>query len=143
MTEYNFTFQEEHLQPLLNALDFYSRLNMGQFTLPFENCFLQNKNLTREQRDNYFKNQEIIEQKLLEIRNFIFPELNQEGNNSSHGIGNKMINPEAAECFDMLQVIRHTRYSNHHSIDGTVDSKEPLRFGKIGLIHETNANLEL
>ena len=98
------TFQENQAQVLMSALEFYSRVRMGQFHV-----------ISDEFRFEHEFNQDNARFYLDRLREMIFPELES---NEYYGIYNDIVGP-GQEAWDIYQVIRHARAWKHYrKVDG-------------------------
>lgn len=122
------TSQDEILK-IVKALDFYSRIWMGQY-LEIDNEITWLK----KEAPN-----EILETKitslLLKIRSKLLPLSNRDIGQTfyaSYGIFSKKIDERAGTAYDMQQAIRHALALCLHPEGGwTVDFREPLRAGRV------------
>ena len=103
------TTDDESIYIILEALDLYTRLNIGQF-----DSLLNLRSITKN-------NESDITQPLTQIRNQLF-DLNV-GLNGSHGIHSNKVDDSARLAFDIRQVIRHELWKNNPNRNSmTVDS---------------------
>ena len=110
------TFNEKQAQVLMDALDFYSRVRMGQFHV-----------ISDEFRFEHEFNQNNARFYLDRLREMIFPELES---SEYYGIYNDIVGP-GQEAWDIHQVIRHARAWKRHPEGGwTVDFSTPMEASK-------------
>jgi hypothetical protein len=114
--KFTLTFNEKQAQVLMSALEFYSRVHMGQFHV-----------ISDEFRFEHEFNQDNAHFYLDRLREMIFPELES---NEYYGIYNDIVGP-GQEAWDIYQVIRHARAWKRHPEGGwTVDFSTPIEAGK-------------
>ena len=102
---------------IMNALELYSRVGMGQFDKIKDHPTIHN-HIWNNHRDEYH---DFADNELLIVRNKLF-DLNY-GLNGSHGINSNKIDDSNRLAFDIRQVIRHEFWkSNPNRTDMTVDS---------------------
>jgi hypothetical protein len=88
------TVDETQARVIMNALEFYTRMRLGQFDNAIADLFLFRRKWNWEQF-NYHA---------LRLKNTVFPELSE---NASYGIYNKEVGEWAQISWDIHQVIRH------------------------------------
>lgn len=100
----------------MSALEFYSRVRMGQFHV-----------ISDEFRFEHEFNQDNARFYLDRLRELVFPELES---NEYYGIYNDIVGP-GQEAWDIHQVIRYARAWKRHPEGGwTVDFSTPIKAGK-------------
>lgn len=115
-------FNKTEIYTIINALDFYSRIWIGQYNEILSNIRWY-KNCS--QLDNFeyeFKNL------LMNIRHHLLPGLDNEGFYASYGIFSPEINYKSAVAYNMQQVFRYTvAYFEHPEGGITIDFNTPLK----------------
>lgn len=120
---------EEQLKLIQTALDFYSRVGMGQFTVIKEHPTFE-KHLMNEFKDEdgnidfhrYHEVREDVDTHLTQGRNLLYNEFNI-GRNGSWGIHNEKVDDSCRDAYDLVQVIRHEFWKNNPNRSAmTVDS---------------------
>jgi hypothetical protein len=107
MKKYTLELSEEHIQPLLRALDTFTRLQMGQFNIVFE-MFPE---LDYASRD--------LVHKL--IRTVVLKDIPM---NASLGVFSPELPMDAKIAFDIYQTIRHTRAWGNMDKNPDKDSRD-------------------
>lgn len=116
---------EKQAYIIKDALDFYSRILMGQFS-EFENLFIGSYN---------YKYMNEINKLLMKIRDYIYPELK---GYASWGIFNKKCPENSKIAYDIIQVLRHEMIKvrdPEKKYGYGVDCNEPLQTSKEELIN--------
>jgi len=96
---YELTINETHAQVLINALELYSRMGMGQLSFLMEHQDLQKRLVVGP--DSHF---ETVRGTLEFLKKIIFPELPLNG---YYSISSPEINDANRVAYEMLQVVRH------------------------------------
>jgi hypothetical protein len=134
---------EEQLRLIQHALDFYSRVGIGQFNAIKDHPTFQ-RHLHNEFKDEngktdykrYHLVRDSVDEILVQPRNMLYND-NSRGKNGSWGIYNTNVDDLCRDAFDIIQVIRHEFWKkdpNRSSI--TVDSSVTLTDSK-------NSNIEV
>jgi hypothetical protein len=121
--KYLLEINEEHAKVIIEALDVFSRIHMGQLDIVAEQLNFSDFFNKTNVYDTGFK------LKIDELKTMI-------GlcGNSHLGIRNKMVHEYAKIAFDIQQVIRHRLAWTKHPQGGTtVDFSKPLICGKLPL----------
>jgi hypothetical protein len=106
MKKYTIELSQEHIQPLLQALDTFTRLKMGQFNTVFE-VFPELS----------WDDKELIHRL---IRQVIFKDMHL---NASLGVFSPELSQDAKISFDIYQVIRHARAWDNMGKDPDRDNR--------------------
>lgn len=118
---YEIEFTDDEICTVLNALDFYSRIWIGQY-----DHILWELRWIRSCRQLDVA-EEVLQKKLLEMRNIILPGLYQYSLYGSYGIFSPERNVKAAIAYDMQQEFRYRRAWFKNPNGGiTVDFGRPL-----------------
>lgn len=102
------TLSVEQAYSLMNAVEFYARIHIGQFD--FIDTDLSMANDCNGKERGFWRDQnkrETLRWHLNEARSITFPELEDVGKNGSHGIFSDQIAPRAHDAWDIYQVVRH------------------------------------
>lgn len=120
-----FTFSKEEMYTIINSLDFYSRIYIGQYDRIlsdirwYKSC---------RQLDDITYETTIP---LKEIRHILLPELDKYGWNGSHGIFSDEIDYRAGVAYDMQQEFRYKlAYFEHPEGGISVDFTRPMQVKK-------------
>jgi len=134
---------EQQLRLIQQALDFYSRVGIGQFNVikehPTFEAHLHNEFKDENGKTDYGKYHSVrdeIDTTLNVARNMLYNDTSL-GRNGSWGIHNPKVDDSCRDAYDLIQVIRHEfwkRNPNRSSI--TVDSSVHLTDSK-------NRNIEV
>jgi hypothetical protein len=134
---------EEQLRLIQHALDFYSRVGIGQFNVikehPTFERHLYNEFKDKDGKTDYGKYHSVrdeIDTTLNVARNMLYND-SSIGKNGSWGIHNPKVDDSCRDAYDLIQVIRHEFWKqdpNKSSI--TVDSSVYLTDSK-------NSNIEV
>lgn len=134
---------EEQLRLIQHALDFYSRVGIGQFNAikdhPTFQRYLHNEFKDENGKTDYKRYhlvRDSVDEILVQPRNMLYND-NSIGKNGSWGIYNTNVDDACRDAYDLVQVIRHEfwkRNPNRSSI--TVDSSVTLTDSK-------NSNIEV
>jgi hypothetical protein len=117
---YNLTLDEEQLRVLMEALDMYSRLGMGQIDIVLTST---NNPLIKRIWEN--KSGDEVKDLSKQIKKLIFPELSD---NAYYGIFNNKTPESSKISWDILQVVRYRLAWDKHPDGGyTVDFGDPLQ----------------
>ena len=123
------TLNNDQLRTIQRALDFYSRVGIGQFTVIKEHPTFE-KHLSNILQDEngktdynvYHKFRDMADDTLTEGRNILISEFDK-GTNASWGIHNPNVDESCREAYDIIQVIRHEFWKqNENRSNITVDS---------------------
>jgi len=104
------TVNMDQAYTLMNAMEMYARLHIGQFDHIDTEFAWNGQNCNGEDR-HFWENSSVrasLRKHLTEAREIIFPELRVIGPNGSHGIYSHKISPSAHNAWDIYQVVRHT-----------------------------------
>jgi hypothetical protein len=113
---------------LINALDFYSRMWIGQYERIEEHFRLGRT----EDFENFDETRVLRERKLLEMRNLVMPGIAQLGLSGSYGIWSPQTSDLAKSAYDMQQIIRHDLSWRLHPEGGsTVNFNAPMLRGSM------------
>lgn len=119
MYEIEFTDREIHI--VLNALDLYSRIWIGQYDHILWDLRWYKNCRQLDTMDNTLRS------KFLDMRNIILPELRHYGLSGSHGIFSPDRDAKAAIAYDMQQEFRYkTAWFQHPEGGITVNFGKPL-----------------
>lgn len=131
----------EQLRLIQNALDFYTRVGIGQFTVIKDHATFQ-KHLWNKFRDNdsgeidfskYHDTRDEVDELLAEARNLLYCD-SKFGVNGGWGIHHSNVDDSCRDAFDLVQVIRHEFWKQDpNRSNGTVDSS----------VHITNSNYNI
>lgn len=115
-------FNKTEIYTIINALDFYSRIWIGQYNEILSNIRWY-KNCSQLDSFEYE-----LKTLLLNIRHNLLPELDNYGIYASHGIFSSEINYKAAVAYNMQQEFRYKlAYFNHPEGGITVDFNSPMK----------------
>jgi hypothetical protein len=103
MKKYTLELSQEHIQPLLQALDTFTRLKMGQFSTVFE-VFPE---LSYDDRDAIHR----------AIRQVIFKDMHL-------GVFSPELSQDAKVAFDIYQVVRNARAWDNMGKDPNRDDRD-------------------
>lgn len=107
MDEYNLKVSEEQLKIIMDSLDLYSRLNMGQF-----NELTKKVHLTGENEFTRFSDSSLAN-KINELKTKFFAELTPNG---YYGIAHEKVRRSAKIACDLFMAMRHFKsYEEYHS----------------------------
>ena len=134
---------EEQLRLIQQALDFYSRVGIGQFNAIKDHPTFE-RHLHNEFKDEngktdyerYHNVRDSVDMMLIQPRNMLYND-SSIGKNGSWGIHNPKVDDSCRDAYDLIQVIRHEFWKqtpNRSSI--TVDSNVHLTDSK-------NSNIEV
>ena len=122
------TLEREHLYLIQRALDFYSRVGIGQFNA-IKNHPTFERHLHKEfevdgktDYGRYHAVRDAVDSILVQPRNMLYND-DSIGKNGSWGIHNDKVDESCREAFDLVQIIRHEFWKekpNRRNI--TVDS---------------------
>ena len=127
------TLNNAQLRTIQAALDMYSRIGIGQFTVIKDHPTFE-KHLHKELVDEdgktdysmFHKFREIADEALIEARNLLINELDK-GTNANWGIHHQSVDETCREAYDIIQVIRHEFWKqNENRSNITVDSSVHL-----------------
>ena len=137
------TVTEEQLRLIQRALDFYSRVGIGQFNAikdhPTFEAHLHNEfkdGNGKTDYERYHSVRDAVDMMLIQPRNMLYND-SSIGKNGSWGIHHPNVDDTCRDAFDLVQVIRHEFWKqnpNRSSI--TVDSS-------ITLTDNKNKNIEV
>ena len=114
-------FSKNEMYIIINALDFYSRIWIGQYDKILSDIRLYRKCSQLDKLDNDFK------YLLFNIRHLTLPEIDSYGWNGSYGIFSPDINFKAAVAYNMQQEFRYKlAYFLHPEGGVTVDFCTPM-----------------
>ena len=120
---------EEQLRLIQRALDFYSRVGIGQFDVIKDHPTFE-RHLHREFKDEngktdysrYHSVRDAVDMTLVQPRNMLYNN-NSLDRNGSWGIHNPNVDDSCRDAFDLVQVIRHEFWKRDpNRSDITVDS---------------------
>jgi hypothetical protein len=125
---------EEQLRLIQRALDFYSRVGIGQFNAikdhPTFEAHLHNEFKDENGKtdyEHYHSLRDDVDSILLVARNNLYND-SSIGKNGSWGIHNPKVDESCREAFDLIQVIRHEFWKKNPKRSSiTVDSSVHLR----------------
>lgn len=118
---FNITVTEPEINSILDSLDLYSRIWMGQY----ENILYTIK---LNKHCYSFDIDEKLKTVLLSIRNILFPALHRYGFYASHGIFSSDIDYKAGAAYDMLQEFRYKlAYFKKPGGGYTIDFNPPMK----------------
>ena len=113
------TLTEEQAHVLNRALDFYSRIQMGQF------------HEIRRMFNNH-GSEDNVDFLLFSARNELIPGLKALGPNAYNGIFSPEVDDSARACFDIIQAVRYKLAWKHEPKGGIqVDFDEPMHMSKM------------
>ena len=127
------TLNNNQLRTIQTALDFYSRVGIGQFTVIKDHPTFQ-KHLSNILQDEngktdynvYHKFRRMADDTLIEGRNILISEFDK-GTNASWGIHHQSVDETCREAYDIIQVIRHEFWKQDENRSNiTVDSSVHL-----------------
>ena len=108
----------EHAQSLCNACEFYARMLMGQY----KELIWQSMTISG---DDYCERRDAAEEKLLEARDIILPELSHSFGHS-YGVGH---DKTADMAWELYEVVRYVKATTEHPEGGwTTDFSPPMSF---------------
>lgn len=117
-------YTEDDMHRILNALDIYGRIFMGQYDSLRAKLRFNND----EVYENICNNEKLLEDLFMSIRHKLLPEIDEYGFYGSYGIFSPAIDKRAAIAYNMQQVFRYTlAYYKHPNGGVSVDFKTPLR----------------
>lgn len=137
------TVSEEQLRLIQRALDFYSRVGIGQFNVikehPTFEAHLHNEFKDENGKTDYGKYHSVrdaVDMMLVQPRNMLYNE-DSIGKNGSWGIHHPNVDDSCRDAYDLIQVIRHEFWKqNPDRSSATVDSSVHLTDSK-------NSNIEV
>jgi hypothetical protein len=134
---------EEQLRLIQRALDFYSRIGIGQFTEIKDHPTFQNNLINQFKDDNgktdytrYHEVRDAVDMMLVQPRNMLYNDTSMSVN-GGWGIHNPNVDDSCRDAYDLIQVIRHEfwkRDPDRKTI--TVDSS-------VLLTDEKNSNIKV
>lgn len=115
---YNLELNEEQARTVLNVLEFYARMAIGQWN-EVGRQFLDLKD------DMYVEKTDELKRGMAKLRKIVYPEL-PEDMSASYGVS---AIPKACAAWEILEVLRHSMAWAKHPEGGyTVDFGRPISF---------------